>query len=152
ISLSPHVKRAVDAVKAAGYDLVLLETSRIGQSATEIAASSNWSLYVMTPDHAATTPLATSERLDLADLVAINKSDKQGADDALRDVRKQWKRNHLRFADADADIPVHLTVASDFNDPGTNRFYKAFVAELGARGLELESTLDLPTEVTSKQH
>ncbi len=152
ISLSPHVKRAVDVVKAAGYDLVLLETSGIGQSDTEIVDYSDLSMYVMTPEYGAATQLEKIDMLDFADLVAINKADKLGADDALRDVRKQWKRNHLRFADADESVPVHLTIASDFNDPGTNRFYKAFVGALRDHGLSLESTLDLPTDVEAKQH
>ncbi len=152
ISLSPHVNRAVDIVKAAGYDLVLLETSGIGQSDTEIVDYSDLSMYVMTPEYGAATQLEKIDMLDFADLVAINKADKQGADDALRDVRKQWKRNHLRFADADDEVPVHLTIASDFNDPGTNRFYRAFVGALGEKGLALRSTLDLPTDVSAKQH
>jgi methylmalonyl-CoA mutase len=80
-------------------------------------------------------------------MVAINKADKQGAEDALRDVRKQYKRNRLTFDLADEEVPVYLTVASDFNDPGTNRFYQAFVARLG-----LESNVDLPVEAAAKQH
>ncbi|HEX9762260.1 MAG TPA: methylmalonyl-CoA mutase family protein, partial [Acidimicrobiia bacterium] len=152
LALSPHVHHAVDVVKAAGYDLVLLETSGIGQSDTEIVDYSDLSTYVMTPDYGAATQLEKIDMLDFADLVAINKADKEGALDALRDVRKQWKRNHLSFSAADDEVPVHLTIASDFNDPGTNRFYKSFVAGIGSRGLGLESRLDLPVSLEDKQH
>jgi isobutyryl-CoA mutase len=147
LALSPHVQKAVEVVKAAGYDLVLLETSGIGQSDTEIVDYSDISMYVMTPEYGAATQLEKIDMLDFADLVAINKADKEGALDALRDVRKQWKRNHVDFGASDDDVPVHLTIASDFNDPGTNRFYKAFVAALG-----MESTLDLPLTSEDKRH
>jgi methylmalonyl-CoA mutase len=147
LALSPHVHHAVNTVKAAGFDLVILETSGIGQSDTEIVDSSDLAMYVMTPEYGAATQLEKIDMLDFADLVAINKADKQGAEDALRDVRKQWKRNHLDFAAEDPDLPVHLTVASDFNDPGTNAFYELFV-----KALNLRSTLGLPTEVEAKQH
>jgi methylmalonyl-CoA mutase len=101
----------------------------------------------MTPEYGAATQLEKIDMLDYADLVAINKADKRGADDALRDVRKQWKRNRLAFDTPDTDLPIHLTVASDFNDPGTNRLYRAFVSRLG-----WESDLDLPIEDSRKQH
>jgi methylmalonyl-CoA mutase len=147
LALSPHIQNAIDIVKAAGYDLVILETSGIGQSDTEIVDYSDHALYVMTPEYGAATQLEKIDMLDFADLVAINKADKQGAEDALRDVRKQYKRNHLSFDLPDDEVPVHLTVASDFNDPGTNRFYHAFLARLG-----LESGLGLPVEAAAKQH
>lgn len=147
LALSPHVQHAVNIVKAAGYDLVILETSGIGQADTEIVDYSDHALYVMTPEYGAATQLEKIDMLDFADMVAINKADKQGADDALRDVRKQYKRNTLAFDAADDDLPVYLTVASDFNDPGTNRFYRSLVSRLG-----LTSTLDLPIDQTAKQH
>jgi len=90
--------------------------------------------------------------LDFADMVAINKADKEGALDALRDVRKQYKRNHLEFNAEDSSLPIHLTVASDFNDPGTNRLYKALVAALGEKGLGVESKIELPISDTAKRH
>ncbi len=152
LALSPHVRRALDVVSAAGFDLVLLETSGIGQSDTEIVDFSDLAIYVMTPDYGAATQLEKIDMLDFADLVAVNKADKEGARDALRDVRKQWKRNRLAFTADDEDLPVHLTVASDFNDPGTNRFYLAFLQALGEHGLKLESKLDLPLSDASKQH
>ncbi len=147
LALSPYVQHAVNIVKAACFDLVILETSGIGQSDTEIVDRSDLSLYVMTPEYGAATQLEKIDMLDFADLVAINKADKEGALDALRDVRRQYRRNHLAFDAAEDDLPVHLTVASDFNDPGTNRFYRALVSGLG-----LVSTLDLPVDIGAKQH
>ncbi len=152
LALSPHVRKTLDIVKAAGYDLVLLETSGIGQSDTEIVDYSDLAMYVMTPEYGAATQLEKIDMLDFADLVAINKADKEGALDALRDVRKQWKRNHLAFQADDEDLPIHLTVASDFNDPGTNRFYRAFTKALTELGMSLDSSLDLPTADESKLH
>jgi methylmalonyl-CoA mutase len=152
LALSPHVQRAIEVVKAAGFDLVLLETSGIGQSDTEIVDFSDMSIYVMTPEYGAATQLEKIDMLDFADLVAINKADKEGALDALRDVRKQYKRNRLAFTADDDELPIHLTVASDFNDPGTNRFYRAVLGELAGHGLSLESRLDLPVSDEAKQH
>ena len=146
LALSPHVSRTLDIVKAAGYDVVILETSGIGQSDTEIVDFADHAMYVMTPEYGAATQLEKIDMLDFADLVVINKADKLGADDALRDVRKQYKRNRLAFETADDDLPVYLTVASDFNDPGTNRFYEALLSRLG-----LESRLDLPLSDAAKQ-
>ena len=152
LALSPHISHALNIVKAAGFDLVILETSGIGQSDTEIVDFSDLAVYVMTPEYGAATQLEKIDMLDFADLIAINKSDKEGALDALRDVRKQYKRNHLDFSADDEALPVHLTVASDFNDPGTNRFYKAVISSLASKGLDLESHLDLPIADASKQH
>jgi methylmalonyl-CoA mutase len=152
LSLSPHVRQALDVVKAAGFDLVILETSGIGQSDTEIVDFSDLSMYVMTPEYGAATQLEKIDMLDFADMVAINKADKEGALDALRDVRKQYKRNHLEFNADDASLPIHFTVASDFNDPGTNRFYKALVAALGTKGFGRESTISLPIADSAKRH
>ena len=147
LALSPYVSSAVEVVKAAGYDLVLLETSGIGQSDTEIVDLSDQSLYVMTPEYGAATQLEKIDMLDFADIISINKADKQGADDALRDVRKQYRRNHLAFDGPDEELPIHLTVASDFNDPGTNRFYLALTKRLG-----LESSIDLNVSDAAKHH
>jgi methylmalonyl-CoA mutase len=147
LALSPHVHHAVNIVKAAGFDLVILETSGIGQSDTEIVDYSDHALYVMTPEYGAATQLEKIDMLDFADLISINKADKQGAEDALRDVRKQYKRNSLAFETPDEGLPIFLTVASDFNDPGTNRFYRALVSRIG-----LKSTLDIPLDDAAKQH
>ncbi len=147
LALSPHVSKTTDVVKAAGYDLIILETSGIGQSDTEIVDLADLKIYVMTPEYGAASQLEKIDMLDFADLVAINKADKQGSLDALRDVRKQYRRNHLAFGDDDDSLPIHLTVASDFNDPGTTRFYQAMVSALGR-----ESGLTLPTADAAKHY
>ncbi len=152
LALSPHIGKALNVVRAAGFDLVILETSGIGQSDTEIVDYSDLAMYVMTPEYGAATQLEKTDMLDFADLVAINKADKQGAEDALRDVRKQYKRNRLAFTADDEELPIHLTVASDFNDPGTNRLYKAVVRALDDRGAQLESTIDVPVADEMKRH
>ena len=125
LALSKHVKEAVDVLKAAHFDLIILETSGIGQSDTEIIEHSNMSLYVMTPEYGAATQLEKIDMLDFADIIALNKFDKRGALDALRDVKKQYKRNHQLWDVDDEEIPVFGTIASQFNDPGMNRLYKA---------------------------
>jgi methylmalonyl-CoA mutase len=129
LTLSPAVQTAVEVVKAAGFDLVILETSGIGQSDTEITDHSDVAVYVMTPEYGAATQLEKTDMLDFAHLVAINKADKLGAEDALRDVSKQYRRNHQ--LPSDAEVPVYLTIASDFNDPGANRFYRALMSAAG---------------------
>jgi methylmalonyl-CoA mutase len=130
LALSRHVQSAIDIVKAAGYDLIILETSGIGQSDTEIVDHSDLSLYVMTPEFGAATQLEKIDMLDFADLVAINKFDKRGAQDALRDVRKQYQRNHQLWDTAVDEMPVFGTIASQFNDPGTNRLYASVMQRL----------------------
>lgn len=130
LALSKHVKEAVDVLKAAHFDLIILETSGIGQSDTEIIEHSNMSLYVMTPEYGAATQLEKIDMLDFADIIALNKFDKRGALDALRDVKKQYKRNHQLWDVDDEQIPVFGTIASQFNDPGMNRLYKAVMDKL----------------------
>jgi methylmalonyl-CoA mutase len=127
LALSKYVKDALCIVQAAGFDLILLETSGIGQSDTEIIDHSDVSMYVMTPEYGAATQLEKIDMLDFADIIALNKFDKRGSLDALRDVKKQYIRNHLLWT-ADPDtIPVYGTVASQFNDPGVNNFYKNLI-------------------------
>ncbi len=152
LALSPHIPHVIDVVRAAGFDLVLLETSGIGQSDTEIVDFCDLAIYVMTPEYGAATQLEKIDMLDFADLIVINKADKAGAQDALRDVRKQYKRNRLEFSAEDSDLPIHLTVASDFNDPGTNRFYAALVDALDRAGLDMPPIPDRPVGDASKQH
>ena len=116
-----HVRESIDICRAAGFDLVIVETSGIGQSDTEITEHADVSLYVMTAEYGAATQLEKIDMLDFADLIAINKFDKRGSLDALRDVRKQYKRNHDAFEGADEALPIYGTIASQFNDPGMNR-------------------------------
>ncbi|MHC4263037.1 MAG: methylmalonyl-CoA mutase family protein [Planctomycetota bacterium] len=140
LALSAHVKSAIELCKAAGYDLVIVETSGIGQSDTEITEHSDVSLYVMTSEYGAATQLEKIDMLDFADLIAINKFDKRGSLDALRDVRKQVQRNRNRFEESPDDMPVWGTIASQFNDAGTNRLYRALMATVVSRaGAELKS-------------
>ena len=147
LALSPHVADTLALVRAAGYDLVILETSGIGQSDTEIIDHSDLSVYVMTPEFGAPSQLEKIDMLDFADLIAVNKADRRGADDALRDVRKQVRRNRSAFAASDEALGVIATVASHFNDPGTNAFYKRLMAEIDARTqLDFASRVALPVD------
>ncbi len=134
LALSPAVRAAVEIVKLGGFDLVILETSGIGQSDTEIIDHSTISMYVMTPEYGAASQLEKIDMLDFADLIAINKADKQGAADAEREVKKQIRRNRGQFDGPDEELGVFRTVASDFNDPGTNRFYRAVLERLDQAG------------------
>jgi methylmalonyl-CoA mutase len=127
LALSPHIKNALHILKAAAFDLIILETSGIGQSDTEIVDFGDVSLYVMTPEYGAATQLEKIDMLDFADIVAINKFDKRGAQDALRDVRKQYQRNHKFFDQSPDLMPVFGTIASQFNDPGTNLLFKNLI-------------------------
>ena len=115
------MQSAIDICKGAGFDLVIVETSGIGQSDTEITDHCDVSMYVMTAEYGAATQLEKIDMLDYADLVAINKFDKRGSLDALRDVKKQVQRARNLFAVDPDEMPVHGTIASQFNDPGTNR-------------------------------
>ena len=133
LALSKHVQAAIDILKSADYDLIILETSGIGQSDTEIIDHSDVSLYVMTPEYGAATQLEKIDMLDFADLIALNKFDKRGALDALRDVRKQYQRNHQLFDTSLDDMPVFGTIASQFNDPGMNTLYRSIMDKLVER-------------------
>ncbi len=127
LAVSKYIFDAVNILKAAQYDLIILETSGIGQSDTQITDYSDLSMYVMTPEYGAATQLEKIDMLDFADIVVINKFDKRGAMDALRDVKKQYQRNHKLFDRKPDEMPVFGTIASQFNDPGTNTMYKALM-------------------------
>jgi methylmalonyl-CoA mutase len=130
LALSKHVQDAVDILKASGFDLIILETSGIGQSDTEITEHSDVCLYVMTPEYGAATQLEKIDMLDFADIIAINKFDKRGSMDALRDVKKQYQRNHKLFEQDVETMPVYGSIASQFNDPGANSLYKALMQKI----------------------
>ena len=151
LALSKHVQEAVDVLKAADYDLIILETSGIGQSDTEIMDHSDVSLYVMTPEFGAATQLEKIDMLDFADVVAINKFDKRGALDALRDVKKQYQRNHNLWEADPETLPVYGTIASQFNDPGMNALYESLMTKVSEKtGVDLKPQSDLNKSQSEK--
>jgi methylmalonyl-CoA mutase len=153
LALSKHVQQAIDVCKAAAYDLIIVETSGIGQSDTEIVDHCDVSLYVMTSEYGAATQLEKIDMLDFADVVAINKFDKRGSLDALRDVRKQVKRARGKFEASDEEMPVYGTIASQFNDPGMNRLYVAVMDLLVAKtGAPLAPAHDLAVADAAKRY
>ncbi len=151
LALSKHVNEALEILKVSDYDLIILETSGIGQSDTEIMEHSDASLYVMTPEFGAATQLEKIDMLDFADIVAINKFDKRGALDALRDVKKQYVRNHQLWDAKDEDLPVYGTIASQFNDPGMNALYRALIDKIEEKTeTGLVSTFEVSEEMSEK--
>src|SRR5688572_9222990 len=151
LALSKHIQQAIDILKAASFDLIILETSGIGQSDTEIVDHADMSLYIMTPEFGAASQLEKIDMLDFADVIAINKFDKRGALDALRDVRKQYKRNHEMWDVKDDKIPVFGTIASQFNDPGTNALYMKIIEVLESKAkADFHSTVPFKTGESEK--
>ena len=151
LALSKYVSDAVNIVKTAGYDLVILETSGIGQSDTEIVDHCDVSMYVMTPEYGAATQLEKIDMLDFSDIIALNKFDKRGSLDALRDVKKQYQRNHSLWDDDLDSMPVHGTIASHFNDPGVNELYHALMNKVEEKtGEDFSSTIEHPDEISEK--
>lgn len=151
LALSKYVAEAIQVLKAAKYDIIILETSGIGQSDTEILEHSDVSLYVMTPEFGAATQLEKIDMLDFADLVALNKFDKRGALDAIRDVKKQYQRNHNLWDANPDDMPVFGTIASQFNDPGMNTLYKAVMDKIVEKtSADLKSTFEVTREMSEK--
>lgn len=117
-AINTVLRDCIGFLKSLHFDLVIVETAGIGQSDSEIVDLVDFPMYVMTSDFGAPSQLEKIDMLDYAELVVLNKFDKRGAEDALRDVRKQWKRNRVAFAMKDEDVPVYPTIASQFNDPG----------------------------------
>jgi methylmalonyl-CoA mutase len=151
LALSKHVADAVSILKAAKFDMIILETSGIGQSDTEILDHSDISLYVMTPEYGAATQLEKIDMLDFADVIAINKFDKRGALDAVRDVKKQYRRNHQLWDAKDEELPVVGTIASQFNDPGMNGLYRRVMHTLVEKtGAELQTSFGVSSEMSEK--
>ena len=151
LALSAHVREAVQVLKAAGFDLIILETSGIGQSDTEITDHSDVSLYVMTPEYGAATQLEKIDMLDFSDIIAVNKFDKRGAMDALRDVKKQYQRNHQLWTTSLEEMPVFGTIASQFNDPGTNQLYKRILEAIQTKtGADIKSNFSGSLEMPEK--
>src|SRR5579859_626985 len=147
------LKDVIQLYQACGFDLIIVETAGIGQSDSEIVDLVDLSLYVMTSEYGAASQLEKIDMLDYADLIVLNKSEKRGAEDSLRDVRKQWRRNHPdQMKLADADIPVYPTIASRFNDPGVNRLFAAICKRLAEKGIGSWSVSEVgPTELTRRE-
>lgn len=134
--LSPEIKNVVEFLKSRPFELILVETSGIGQASDEITRVADKTLYVMTPEYGASTQLEKIEMLEVADFIAVNKYEKPRAEDALRDVRKQYRRNRQLFAGhpgspADNELPVYGTMASKFNDVGVNALFKDIIKAVG---------------------
>jgi methylmalonyl-CoA mutase len=136
--LSAALPEVIAACKLAGFDLVIVETSGIGQGNAAIVPLVDVSLYVMTPEFGAASQLEKIDMLDFADFVAINKFDRKGAEDALRDVRKQYQRNHEAFGQSPDEMPIYGTMAARFNDDGLTALYQATAAKLQGHGLKLK--------------
>ena len=136
-------------LKAQGFDLVIVETAGIGQSDSEIVDMVDYSVYVMTSEYGAASQLEKIDMLDFADLIVLNKFDKRGAEDALRDIRKQWKRNHVAFDTPDDEVPVFPTIASQFNDPGVSWMFAELCRRVADKaGLDVGKwTPDIDTSV-----
>ena len=152
LALSKHVSDALQILKVSNFDVIILETSGIGQSDTEILDHSDVSLYVMTPEYGAATQLEKIDMIDFANVIALNKFDKKGALDALRDVKKQYQRNHNLWDTSLDDMPVYGTIASQFNDPGTNSLYSFIIQKINKKtGANLNSTFEISDAMSEKQ-
>lgn len=151
VALSKSVQDVVDVLKAVGFDLIILETSGIGQSDSEIVEHADLSMYVMTHEYGAASQLEKIDMLDFADIIVLNKFDKRGAQDALRDVKKQFVRNHQLWEADERDLPIYGTIASQFNDPGINRLYHVLVEKLSEKtAFRIEAKGRANSEISEK--
>ena len=149
-SVSAALEEALNVCRVAGFDVILLETAGIGQSDTEIVDLTDVSIYVMTHDFGAPTQLEKIGMLDLADFIVLNKFEKRGSEDALRDIRKQVQRNRAAFDQSPEEMPVFPTMASQFNDPGVTRLYAAVLDYLNSRfAFGRTSQMTVPKETPS---
>lgn len=146
--LSLAIKDAIDVVKAAGFDIVIVETSGIGQGDAEITEVCDVSMYVMTSEFGAPSQLEKIDMIDFADLIVINKFERKGSEDAKRQVQKQYQRSHVLFEKELDDMPVYGTIASQFNDPGTNALFAALVNKINEKaGTDWTTTFSTKAEV-----
>jgi len=151
--LSAAIQDAIDVVRASGFDLIIVETSGIGQGNAGVVNISDVSLYVMTCEFGAPTQLEKIDMLDFADLVALNKFERKGAEDALKSVRKQYRRNRNLFELADEELPVFGTIASQFNDTGTNVLYRAVLDRFNEKkGVGWQSRLEITERESLKKY
>lgn len=150
VSVSPFIHSALNVLKLAHPDVIILETSGIGQSGSEVSDFADVSMYVMTPEYGASTQLEKIDMLDYADLVALNKSDKRGALDALQAVRKQFQRNHLLWEQPLDEMPVYATKASQFNDHGTTELYNRLVFKVNQKFADLNLKTFVEQEITDE--
>lgn len=130
MELSAALKDAIRVARAAHFDLIIVETSGIGQGDAQVTEVCDVSMYVMTSEFGAPSQLEKIDMLDFADVIAINKFERKGSEDALREVRKQYRRNHQQFELPDEKVPVYGTIASQFNDPGTNVLFAALMHKI----------------------
>ena len=151
--LSAAMQDALAIVKSACFDLIFVETSGIGQGDAAITEVSDVSLYVMTSEFGAPSQLEKIDMLDYADLVAINKFERRGSEDALRDVKKQYQRNHKLFDRKPDEMPVYGTIASQFHDPGVNVLYRALIDTINAKaGTDWKSSLEIEAGPATKKY
>lgn len=146
--LSLAIKDAISVVKAAGFDLVIVETSGIGQGDAGITDICDVSMYVMTSEFGAPSQLEKIDMIDYADLIVINKFERKGSEDAKRQVQKQYQRSHMLFEKELDDMPVFGTIASQFNDPGTNAVFANLVEIINKQaGLNWVTTYEKTADV-----